>query len=785
MEHTNSLPYGDYAETYLELGYSPLPLPPRKKSSPPEGYTGYNGKTASADDVANWVKNKADGNISLRVPKGVVGIDGDPHKSQEHLEAWNHLLGQWGELPDTAWCSSRDNGMSGIRLYQVPKDYVAVTVLPAHNGTSPGEVIQFHHRYAVVPPSIHPDTEKEYEWVNGYPLAVDDLPELPKTWQDGLDASKQKQQRKPNGAWAKNLSGFTCPDVEALVASGIPSGQQQEATLRDVAWVLVSDGIGRDAAAKVYRAITEKTTVLNPSWPWTYEDFTRHYDSAVEKLGDPEVKDPLQGELTDAVLSDAFSAEVLAGRYCYCPGLGWMSWDGKRWVSVADEAVKEQTRLWVKQKTMDAGKAIGNGENIADNITRAKKWWGIQSKSRIEAITSLSKGIVLVDATEFDAQPDLLNVNNGIVDLRTGKLMPHDPSLYMTKLAPTDYKPDAKHADWTKALEALPEKVRAWYLLRLGQAITGHMTPDDLMIVQQGVGANGKSTIMSAVQATIGDYYHVVSHRALLADASTHPTELMDFRGARVSVLEETPEEGRLSVTRLKMLAGTPQITARRIQKDSVTFDASHSLFINTNYRPIVDQVDNGTWRRLALVVFPYRFVRPGKATGKSDRPGDPQLRDRLRVGQEQREAVLASLVSAAVDWYDGGKVMPELPERVEDDTLAWRKESDFVLSYAEERLVFDASKHVMSSELLADYNAWLEAKKMRPWGEKTFVQRFEHHEVFTAKDVEKKHTKRKPGLSQPKGSLIEPTDSYQAWHGIGFVEEADTAKRDRWARSM
>jgi P4 family phage/plasmid primase-like protien len=479
------------------------------------------------------------------------------------------------------------------------------------------------------------------------------------------------------------------------------------------------------------------------------------------------------GAMTDAVLSERFAREVLEGYYCWASGLGWMQWDSKRWLPVGVATVREECRLWVMRKTQEAGAAVSSGDSITDNLNRANSWWKIQAKSRIEAITELAKGIIQVSSGRFDADPDLLNAANGVVDLRTGKLMPHDPEYRMTKLASVGYIPGAKHRDWNTALEALPEEVRSWYLSRLGQAITGYPTPDDLMLVQQGVGANGKSTVMAAVQAAIGDYFHVVSHRALLADASTHPTELMDFRGARVSVLEETPEEGRLSVTRLKMLVGTPQITARRIHKDAVTFDVSHSLFINTNYRPMVEQVDSGTWRRLALVVFPYRFVRPGKETGRDDRPGDPQLRDRLRSGQEQKEAVLASLISAAVEWYANDRIVTALPERVERDTLAWRMESDLILSYADERLYSDPDKHITAKDLLADFNEWLEGKNMYAWGEKKLIQRFGDHEHIRSNGIEKKFTRSKPGLSQSPNSDSSPTASYHAWFGVAFKDES------------
>src|SRR5690606_40377597 len=95
--------------------------------------------------------------------------------------------------------------------------------------------------------------------------------------------------------------------------------------------------------------------------------------------------------------------------------------------------------------------------------------------------------------------------------------------------------------DWSSDV-CSSDLVREWYQVRCGQAITGHMTPDDVMIVQQGGGENGKTTVGAGIERALGDYFTTISHRALIGDPGQHPTELMAFRGARFPLLEETPE---------------------------------------------------------------------------------------------------------------------------------------------------------------------------------------------------------------------------------------------------
>ena len=99
------------------------------------------------------------------------------------MAAWDALLGQFDPLPPSPRATSRDDGISGIRLYRVPSGWKGAGILPAApvceghplpdgrearpgNLVSPGEVIQHHHRYMVAPPSVHP-SGRPYRWLGG------------------------------------------------------------------------------------------------------------------------------------------------------------------------------------------------------------------------------------------------------------------------------------------------------------------------------------------------------------------------------------------------------------------------------------------------------------------------------------------------------------------------------------------------------------------------------------------------------------------------------------------
>jgi putative DNA primase/helicase len=476
------------------------------------------------------------------------------------------------------------------------------------------------------------------------------------------------------------------------------------------------------------------------------------------------------GDTSDAIMAERVCNELLAGRFCWASGLDWLSWSGSVWCREdSDVKVTEAIREYMIREVKSSIR------QVADNATARKALMGLLSKSRITAIMTLSRGIVQVPATIFDSHPDLLNTPGGVVDLRTGDIGPSDPNLYFRKITEVSYRPDAEHEDWTKALEAIPEACREWFQIRVGQAITGHTPPDDSMVLLQGGGENGKTSVLITLMKAVGTY-HVLVPNSAMTGKNEDPHALMPFMGARLAIVEELPEGRRLNVVRLKETVGTPRMTGRHMYKDPITWDASHTLMITTNYIPTVNETDRGTWRRLKMLRFPFTFVRKGKPlNGPLEKRGDAQLRYRLITGVPQKEAALAWAVAGARLWYENDREMPEDPDRVEADTDDWRAEADLVLAYWRCRIKPKAGSHVIATDLLEDFNLWLK-RTGHPleWTSKLLGMRFGSHEETLKHKVVRQQISAREGLSRPPlhGDLEVPA-RYMAYTGLEFSRES------------
>lgn len=478
-----------------------------------------------------------------------------------------------------------------------------------------------------------------------------------------------------------------------------------------------------------------------------------------------------EAEFSESVFAETVAHERLEGEYVFATGLGWLAYTGRHWQPVDMEVVRDVVRRHAAETAI---------ERLQDGVRDPREFSAMLKTNYATNVTSLASGILRISAEMLDCQADFLNVSNGTVNLKTGELRPHDPADYFTKCAPTDYVPGAADAAWTQALSSMEAETAAWMQLRYGNAATGHPADDHRMCFLNGSGGNGKSMHLEGIGNALGTgksgYMSYLSEGAIVGNADKEA--IMSFRGARLAVVEELPEGRQLNVTTMKRLIGTPTMTGRHLYQKEITWNVSHSLFVTSNYDLNVNESDDGTWRRLAKVPFPYSYV---------DAPSAPheRLKDRSLPGRlatrSAREAALAWLVQGAVRWYREGLSDLNTPKTVQDATLAWRGESDVVLKFFSEMLVPAAGSHIASTDMLKAFNDFMGDLSQAAWSSKTMVGRMKDHAAFRKSGIESTRVRAGQGahpVASRKGSseyhLPSLPAQYAAFTGVRFRTEAD-----------
>lgn len=318
------------------------------------------------------------------------------------------------------------------------------------------------------------------------------------------------------------------------------------------------------------------------------------------------------------------------------------------WVSRLAEALLSETSF-AHYKESDVlyvykdGVYRGNGKeyitqrvmSILKEIDKSHIWTTHRTSEIIGYIMAQSDMPLLKDRPEID----VVNVKNGLLDLRTGELKPHSPSFLSEVQLPVIYNPKAKCDEWEKFVKStFPEDAH-----ELAWEIAGWLiVPDNRLkkaVMCLGEGNNGKSVYLAGLTALLGEEnVSTISLQSLESDRFSR----VNIVGKLANICADLPASDLVSSSTFKQITGGDRISVERKFCNQFSYLPYVRFIFSANRPPKTPDSSEAFFSRWLPIRFPYEF---------SDELGniDKSIKEKLTTPEE-----LSGLLNKAMyAWRD------------------------------------------------------------------------------------------------------------------------------------
>lgn len=318
-----------------------------------------------------------------------------------------------------------------------------------------------------------------------------------------------------------------------------------------------------------------------------------------------------------------------------------------------------------------------------------------------------------VAAADLDAQPDLLGVRNGVLDLRKRSLIGFRPDHLITKRAGVEFAPEAAAPQFEAFLARVQPDAAVRRLIQQVAGLTLWGKPgEQRLFFFHGGGANGKTTFVDALMFILGDYAVSIQAEALMRQdrSSQGPSaDTLRLQGARGTFASEV-REGRLDEERVKLWTGGDVLTARPVYGRSfIDFAPSHTFIMAGNHRPAIHDTSLGIWRRVTLIDWSVQIP---------EHEQDSRLQERLR---REGSGILNWALDGVKDYWAHGLAVPE---SVKTATEGYRTDEDIIGQFISDRCRMGADLSCPTGDLYAAYISWAAENGSRAATKNTFTRR-------------------------------------------------------------
>lgn len=695
----NPLSRADWARSYQERGWSPIPLKFEDKA--PES-TAWQRQSFSPSDLESVFTDRKNIGIVLGSPSGnLLDVDLDDDSTVKlapyFLTATGTVFGRPGK-PNSHF------------LYRVDEEEILrrKTYFDP-DGTLLAEIRGEGHQ-TMVPASVHPSGET-LEWgiFEETTLTTQEKLEIRvgfvataammgRHWHE-WDARRHVITLHLAGGLLR--AGLNVDTVREFIKAICLIGGEDDWADRDKAVESTADKMANGEDVTGFPKLTE---VIGSQFVGRIIEWLK-ISSAADRIPNTDHGNAIR-------FANAFDTQAK-----YVPDWGnWALWDSTRWKEDKAERVYGLIRQ-VPQLILE--EALKEGDEDKKN---ALLKWSIRTQDvgRMNAIHRIAKtdDRFLIDSNDLDSDPYLFNVQNGTINLRTGGLQAHDPRDRITKIANIPYDPDATAPLWEETLLTIQNGNQDMvdFLQRLvGYSMTG-LTVEQVFILMWGPPGTGKSTFNETIRYVFGDYATNAEAEVFMSrqQSGRANPEVARLQGARLVTSSETEENKKLAIARIKLMTGGDRVTASNLYAAPFEFEPIMKLWLATNHKPRVPADEGGVWDRMIFVPF------------TRDMRNDPnRIKDLKEQLRREMPGILTWAVKGCLKWRAEGLGRPPEVEAAQNE---YRTDSDELAQFLEEMTDPGSSDDhkVASSTLFAAYKEWATQGGFYPLNVRRFKEKME-----------------------------------------------------------
>jgi len=441
-----------------------------------------------------------------------------------------------------------------------------------------------------------------------------------------------------------------------------------------------------------------KKAVRRFDWP-SVADLFEEAAGSFGKAWLREVQKQLKHPPTELEVMETFVAE---NDVVFHPSLGFFRYLNNTWHPFSDYDVREITLKIC-------------GRNATARLLESSLAL-IKAKTKIEV--------------DFDADRNLINFENGMVNVETGELSKHQREYYSLRQMTYRYEPKAECPNWLAFLESITngDEVKQ----NLIQEIFGYCLTRDVRYQKCfcliGEGSNGKSVLLKILEAMVGK--ENTSHIEIaFLNSEFNRIQLL---GSRVNICNDMKSDVSGTESYLKAIVSGDPISGAKKFRDAINFSPYCKMVFSVNRMPTARDIDAALMRRFCFISFPVKFV---------DKPNPTKVNERMKI--DNLDEILLKELPGIFNWAlrglkalrEQGRFSEPADEKQSKDELY--RLNNPIIAFVEDVVGNGGTRwtaKISRNEIYHEYNEWCKRTNTHPLSARGFWPRL--REVFPMRET-------------------------------------------------